>query len=396
MEKRSFSIPNELKTILLAATVIFVFNVWEHSPAIVPNHYTDIVSIYYRNGIGNGPLGIPYVDYVFEYPALIGAIVYVASLVARSSTQDFLASLVYYKLIVDLVLYAFTMMTIMVLYKLTARYTVESKRIWQVFLVMPSLLMFVDYNFDIIAVAFTLLALYLFISGKHSTSAISLGLGIGAKLYPAILIPAFLAASPSWKSRGRYTITAIAVVAIVNLPFMIMNFSTWYGTWSFLAGWGIENSWLIFIFGQMDPIAHYFGLAVFLYIAYKTMMETRNRAISSDQKLLVRSFLLSLGWLLGSYIVTPQMALILLPFYVLIPTVPILAAYLSDTLNALIMVFWFVEMNAGRNPIAPDNPIQWIALGRQLIWLGLLVQHLYPSRLARWVKGLLSPLATHS
>jgi hypothetical protein len=90
------------------------------------------------------------------------------------------------------------------------------------------------------------------------------------------------------------------------------------------------------------------------------------------------------------------MALILLPFYVLIPTVPILAAYLSDTLNALIMVFWFVEMNAGRNPIAPDNPIQWIALGRQLIWLGLLVQHLYPSRLARWVKGLLTPLATHS
>ena len=277
MEKRSFSIPNELKTILLAATVIFVFNVWEHSPAIVPNHYTDIVSIYYRNGIGNGPLGIPYVDYVFEYPALIGTIVYVASLLARSSTQDFFTSLVYYKLIVDLVLYASTMMTVVVLYKLTTRYNVESKRIWQVFLVMPSLLMFVDYNFDIIAVAFALLALYLFISGRHSTSAISLGLGIGAKLYPVVLLPAFLAASPSWKSRGRYTITTIAVVAIVNLPFMMMNFSTWYGTWSFLAGWGIENSWLIFIFGQMDPVAHYFGLAVFLYIAYKTMMETRHR-----------------------------------------------------------------------------------------------------------------------
>jgi uncharacterized membrane protein len=376
--------------------MIFAFAVWEHSPSVVPNHYSDIVSIYYRNGIGNGLHGIPYVDYVFEYPALIGAIVYVTSLLARSLTQDFFTSLVYYKLIVDFFIYAFTMMTIVALYKLTVRYSVESKRIWQVFLVMPSLLMFVDYNFDIIAVAFALLALYLFILGRHSTSAISLGLGIGAKLYPAVLLPAFLAASPSWKSRGRYTITTVAVVSLVNLPFMLVNFSTWYGTWSFLAGWGIENSWLIFIFGQMDPLAHYFGLAVFLYIAYKAMMETRHRTISGDQKLLVRSFLLSLAWLLGSYIVTPQMALILLPFYVLIPTVPILAAYASDTLNALIMVFWFTEMNAGRNPIAADNPVQWIALSRQLIWLGLLVQHLYPSRLARWMRGLLSPLATHS
>jgi uncharacterized membrane protein len=376
--------------------MIFAFAVWEHSPSVVPNHYSDIVSIYYRNGIGNGLHGIPYVDYVFEYPALIGAIVYVTSLLARSLTQDFFTSLVYYKLIVDFFIYAFTMMTIVALYKLTVRYSVESKRIWQVFLVMPSLLMFVDYNFDIIAVAFALLALYLFILGRHSTSAISLGLGIGAKLYPAVLLPAFLAASPSWKSRGRYTITTVAVVSLVNLPFMLVNFGTWYGTWSFLAGWGIENSWLIFIFGQMDPLAHYFGLAVFLYIAYKAMMETRHRTISGDQKLLVRSFLLSLAWLLGSYIVTPQMALILLPFYVLIPTVPILAAYASDTLNALIMVFWFTEMNAGRNPIAADNPVQWIALSRQLIWLGLLVQHLYPSRLARWMRGLLSPLATHS
>ena len=66
MEKRLPLIPNELKTILLAATVIFAFNVWEHSPSVVPNHYSDIVSIYYRNGIGNGPHGIPYVDYVFE------------------------------------------------------------------------------------------------------------------------------------------------------------------------------------------------------------------------------------------------------------------------------------------------------------------------------------------
>ena len=375
-------------------TVVFAFNVWEHSPAVVPNHYTDIVSIYYRNGIGNGALGIPYVDYVFEYPALVGIVVYVAAFIARSSTPDFSASLIEYKLIVDVVLYAFTLITVISLYRLTEQYRLEPKRMWQAFLVMPSLLMFVDYNFDMIAIALAVVALYLFIRGRHSASAISLGLGVCAKLYPGILVPAFLAALPSWRSRGKYALTATAAVAALNLPFMLMNFQTWSGTWSFLAEWGIENSWLIFVFGQMDPVAHYVGLAVLLYIMYKVMVETHNRGISSEERLLTRCFLLSLGWLLGSYIVTPQMALILLPFYVLIPSVPLLAAYAADTLNALIMVFWFAEMGAGRNPTAMDNPIQWIALARQIIWLGLLVQGLYPSKLGRWVKGLLSPLTS--
>lgn len=389
---RWFSIPKELQMILIAATVIFAFNVWEHSPIVVPNHYTDIVSIYYREGIGNGTLGIPYVDYVFEYPVLVGVVVFVAALLARSSTSDFLTSMVRYKLTVDLVLYAFTLILLVFVYKLATRNQIDSKRIWQVFLVMPSLLMFVDYNFDIIAIAFMILALYLFVTGEHSISAISLGLGVCTKLYPGVVLPALLAALPSWRSRGRYLGITAAVVAAANLPFMLMNLHTWFGTWEFLSGWGIENSWLIFFFNQMDPLAHYLGFAVFLYLVYKIMIATRHHEMSSNQRLLVRSFLLSLAWLLGSYIVTPQMALLLLPFYVLIPAVPLLGAYASDTLNALIMVFWFTEMNAGRNPIAPDNPIQWISLARQLVWLALLIQLLYPSKVSRWVKQLISPL----
>ncbi len=386
------SVPKELQAILIAVTVVFAFNVWEHSPIIVPNHYSDIVSIYYREGIGNGKLSIPYVDYVFEYPVLVGVLVSAAAMLARSSTPDFLLSMVRYKLIVDLVLYAFTLILTVSLYKFVTRNRTESKRIWQAFIVMPSLLMFVDYNFDIIAIAFMILALYLFTTGKHSASAFSLGLGVCAKLYPGVLLPAFLAALPSWRSRGRYLGFTVAVFAAANLPFMLMSPNTWFGTWDFLSGWGIENSWLIFCFGQMDPLAHYVGFAVLLYLVYKIMIETRHRELPGEQRLVVRSFLLSLAWLLGSYIVTPQMALILLPFYVLIPTIPLMGAYASDTLNALIMAFWFTEMNAGRNPIAPDNPIQWIALARQLIWLALLVQFLYPSKISRWVRQLVKPL----
>jgi uncharacterized membrane protein len=259
---------------------------------------------------------------------------------------------------------------------------------------MPSFLMFVVYNFDIIAIAFTVLSLYLFVSGRHSASAVSLGLGACAKLYPGILLPALLAGLPSWRSRGKYAATAATVFAVLNLPFMIIGFQTWLGTWSFLAGWGIENSWLILIFNQMDPMAHYASLVLLLYAVYKIMAETRRQSASSNEKLLTRSFLLSLAWLLCSYIVTPQMALMLLPFYVLIPAIPLFAVYASDILNALIMVLWFTEVSVGSNPLAPDNPVQWVALGRQFIWLVLLLNGLYPLRIGRWLKGLLRPLTS--
>jgi len=378
----------------MATTVLFAFSVWEHCPAIVPNHYTDIVSIYYRDGIGTGALGIPYVNYVFEYPVLAGVIVYAASFIARAVTQDFAASLLLYDLIVDVFLYVFTLITVVFLYRLTVHYGFGSRRIWQAFLVMPSFLMFVVYNFDIIAIAFTVVSLYLFVSDRHSASAVSLGLGVCAKLYPGILLPALLAGLPSWRSRGKYAAIAAIVFTLVNLPFMITGFQTWLGTWSFLAGWGIENSWLVLIFNQMDPMAHYVSLALLLYVVYKVMAETHRSSASSNEKLLTRSFLLSLAWLLCSYIVTPQMALMLLPFYVLIPTIPLFAAYSSDILNSLILALWFTEMNMGNNPLATDNPAQWVALARQLIWLVLILNGLYPSRIRRWLKGLLRPLTS--
>jgi len=390
----SVTFPRELKTILMATTVLFAFSVWEHCPAIAPNHYTDIVSIYYREGVGAGALGIPYVNYVFEYPVLAGVIVYAASFIARAVTQDFTAGLVLYDLVVDLFLYVFTLITVIFLYRLTARYGVGSRRIWQAFLVMPSFLMFVVYNFDIIAIAFTVLSLYLFVSERHSASAVSLGLGVCAKLYPGILLPALLAGLPSWRSRGKYAAIAAIVLAVVNLPFMIMGFQTWLGTWSFLAGWGIENSWLIFIFNQMDPMAHYVSFALLLYAIYKIMAETHRWSAPTNEKLLTRSFLLSLAWLLCSYIVTPQMALMLLPFYVLIPAIPLFAAYASEVLNALILALWFTEMNIGNNPLALDTPVQWIALSRQFVWLALFLKCLYPSRIGRWLKGLLRPLTS--
>jgi uncharacterized membrane protein len=370
--------PRELIEILAAASMVFLVGVWEHLPVVVPNHYTDVASIFWRDGIGTGPHLIPYYQFTFEYPVLVGFLVYLASSI-RLYVPDFSTALNYYVLATDAVLYLFTIGTIILVYRMVELLGVEKGRIWKGFLIAPSFLMFTVYNWDIIAIFFATLSIYCYLRGDKTKSALSLGLGISAKLYPCMLIPVYMLEESNWKGRLRALLVPVAVFGMLNLPFILANFSGWLETWKFHAGWGIEDSWLIFIFNQMDPNAHYLALAVLLYLVYKGVTGTlRKQYKDRPTRVIERSFLMNVAWLFGNYVVTPQMALMLLPFYVLIPTISLPVIYLAEIMNALVIVLWFSSpLNLG-NPLSPTSPVQWFAAGRQLIWLGLFVKILYP------------------
>ncbi|MEM4649415.1 MAG: hypothetical protein QXP78_01970, partial [Candidatus Bathyarchaeia archaeon] len=93
-------------------------------------------------------------------------------------------------------------------------------------------------------------------------------------------------------------------------------------------------------------------------------------------------------WLFGNYVVTPQMALMLLPFYVLIPFLPAALIYLSEVLNALIIVLWFTpELNLG-NPLVASSPVQWISAFRQIIWLTLFIYVIFREKTRFLIKKL--------
>ena len=364
--------------LVIGTTVLFAFNVWEHLPGIIPNHYSDIMSVFWRNGVGVGEHLVPYLQFTFEYPVLVGFLVYLASSI-RLYVPDFSTALNYYVLATDAVLYLFTIGTIILVYRMAELLGVEKGRIWKAFLIAPSFLMFTVYNWDIIAIFFTPLSIYYHLKGDKMKSALSLGLGISAKLYPCMLIPVYMLEESNWKGRLRALLVPVAVFGMLNLPFLLANFSGWLETWKFHAGWGIEDSWLIFIFNQMDPNAHYLALAVLLYLVYKGVTGTlRKQYTDRPTRVIERSFLMNVAWLFGNYVVTPQMALMLLPFYVLIPTISLPVIYLAEIMNALVIVLWFSSpLNLG-NPLSPASPVQWFAAGRQLIWLGLFVKILYP------------------
>ncbi len=390
-------LPKELLQLIAAALMIFAFNSWEHMPNVTPNHYSDITSVFWRNGVGKGPHLIPYVDYVFEYPAIVGVMVYAASATrylvphySPDSLPDFSAAMVMYTFTMHLLLLPFMIGTVVVTYLLVRMRRGDEGRIWKSFLVVPSFLMFPLYNWDMVAIFFAVASLYFLLKRRARPSAFLLGLGATAKLYPAMLLPPILLELRSWRSRVEYCAFAAFGGLVVNAPFMALNFKTWFGTWTFLAGWGIEDSWLIFLFKQMDVNAHYIGLAVMAYLVYKGLIGTRERRFASQEdRLATRWMLTSIAWLVGSYVVTPQMALMLLPLYSLLPQISLPAIYAADVFNAMIIVLWFnPQLNMG-NPMSPTSPVQALAAVRQLIWLLIFVYLIYPERSRRFWGGLL-------
>ncbi len=357
---------------------------------IVPSHYSDISSIYWREGIGKGMHGFPYLDYVFEYPVLVGVLVYVSSFFGRRMSDDFGISMAYYTIPMDIVLSVFALGTIIVLYKLVELRRVNINRVFKYFLIAPSFLMFTTYNWDIIAIFFSTLTIYLYISGKRVLSAISLGLGIAGKIYPAVLLPVFLLEEKTWKNRIVYFLIPSFVFGLLNLPFVFLNFDRWFGLFRHHMNWGLENSWLIYLFNQMDLNAHYAALAVMLYLVYKGLAETSTRQYpSQEDRILERSLLMSLAWLIGNYVVPPQMALMLLPLLVLVPVAPLWMFYLAEIFNALIIVLWFTpQLNLG-NPLIANSPVQAFSAFRQLIWFVFFLMILYPQKFKSWFSGLL-------
>jgi len=381
--------PRDLIQIIAAATMIFIVGVWEHLPVVVPNHYTDISSVFWRDGIGRGPHQIPYYEFMFEYPVLVGVLVYLCSSI-RLYVPDFSVVMNYYTLAMDAALYPFAVGTVVVLYKIVGLVGSTRERIWKAFLIAPSFLMFTVYNWDIIAIFFATLSIYYYLKHEKTKSALSLGLGISAKLYPCMLLPVYMLEEKSWKGRFKVLFTSVGTFLALNMPFIIANFDMWFETWRYHAAWGIEDSWLIFFFNQMDPNAHYVGLAVLLYLVYRGLTGTFKKQYETQAtRVIERSFLMNVAWLFGNYVVTPQMALMLLPFYVLIPTISLAVIYFAEIMNALIIVLWFTpELNLG-NPLVATSPVQWLAAGRQLVWLGLFIQILYPTQTKRLFKRLM-------
>jgi uncharacterized membrane protein len=200
--------------------------------------YNDIYPLYFGEGLDKGK--VPYLDTHtdadgkeanVEYPVLIGGAMYVAAKVVDAVTasdapergQRFLDVTWFILMIAALVAVVATALT-------------NRRRVWDAAMLAlaPSLILAGLINWDLIAVAFTSLAMLAWARKRVFVSGLLFGLAIATKFYPLLLFaPLFLLCIRGRQLRPFFRMVAGAVVgwAVVDVPVWIAapsGFGTFY------------------------------------------------------------------------------------------------------------------------------------------------------------------------
>ncbi len=353
---------SDYKFVILAAGIVFAISAIAHWPNF--GVASDITTSFWgrTNSIGIPYLTyqIPYIGYLFEYPPVCGLVVWLAGWSSGGNIYV-------YSAIVFAILGACFVLSAHFLYNFLNYLKLDHSLQWLFTIFVPSVVIFGAYNFDIIQAFFVILALYFFIAQKRPfLSAVALGLAIGTKIFPIILVPLFLQdliKQKRIKVSGAYAGISLGIPAVLNLPFAILNFSNWVSGYTFLQHWGLEDTFLVWLF----PSSSTWGTAEYLSGGLVILSIILILFFLRDKPLLVRCFLAVGSYILFAYISTPQMNLDLLPFFALVPLVPLPLFYTFEGATAVF---------AALGDLFPDprlsGVVQGIALVRQITLICIL------------------------
>jgi uncharacterized membrane protein len=82
-------------------------------------------------------------------------------------------------------------------------------------------------SFDSTAAFWMLFSILLLLMKKPSPSAVALGIGTAYKYFPLLLLPAMLVYLSTKRQKILYTAASIGTVAIIQLPFILTDFTAW-------------------------------------------------------------------------------------------------------------------------------------------------------------------------
>ena len=199
---------------------------WSHNGGVYQYTrmcYSDVVALYGTEGLSSQQ--IPYVDHPVEYPVLIGAVMEVGSLVAHGaapkSGKDPRSALFYDMTVLLLSLGA--LVTV-----ICTGLSAGRRRLWDAALVAlaPTLVLHLATNWDMIAVALASAAIFAWSRKRPLLAGVLLGLGMAAKLYPALFLLPLLALclrAGRMRAWGRAVIGAVVGFVAVTLPVYIAS-----------------------------------------------------------------------------------------------------------------------------------------------------------------------------
>src|SRR5580704_10926098 len=209
--------------------------------------YTDIYPLYYGEGLSSGK--VPYTGHPVEYPVLIGGAMQAAAWLVRN-----VSGLIRGREFFDVSVVLLAVCAVAgVLATARAAGSKGSGRRAQALMVAlsPALILSAFVNWDLIALAFTMLGIAAWAARRGVWAGVLLGLGVATKFYPLVVFgPLLLLCLRAGRMRDFAKTLAAAVVAwlAVDLPVVIVAPSGWAWFYVFSkergADWG--SIWYLF------------------------------------------------------------------------------------------------------------------------------------------------------
>jgi len=336
------------KHIVVVTIAFFLISFWLHYPNLVPNNYSDVVSIWHRDGVRDGLL--PYVDYDLEYPVLTGLAVYVSSL-----SHDLYA---YYHTM-NLIILALILLSTYVLYKILKSSGQPLHKINYYVIFTPTFVFFTIYSFDWIGVSLLLFSMYFSYTKKAHLSGLFMGLAVAARIIPIVCLPFILREFKTWRERIILLVIAGAAWLVPNAFFMIADFNGFLYPYTFQGQWGVEDSWFI-VFGQFFDGRQ--NLSMILLVSLLALILFYHKRFTVKEACL----LALLAFMLTSFKFPPQYMILLLPFFA-INRINYTLFMTANILNLLIILWWFTPTFNLGSPLLISSPVQWVAIARQIV-----------------------------
>lgn len=254
------------------------------------------------------------VNGAIEYPVLTGVFMWASGAAASDPNEYFLHSV--------LLLGPFGFLTAYLL----ARMTGIRALMWAA---APALVLYAFHNWDLLAVAAVAGGFYLWHKGAPRASAATFAVGAALKMFPALFVAPL--ALERWRDGDRKGAGEVAAVgagtfALINLPFIVKNFSGWWATYEFhrARGPNFDSIWNLTSFGPISlprldvgalNLVTTLGLLSFFAIALGVGWLRARKEIAYPVVPVCGALLAA--FLLWNKVHSPQYALWILPFFVL-------------------------------------------------------------------------------
>jgi len=339
------------------------------------NSYTDFLNSKYK-------CPVPYIDYKFEYPPIIGVLWYASTCIGFTIGNDVESAArinFYANSVVLLVSFALIVVT---LFRIRSEHSSLNGDVFRyVFIIAPSTILYLVYNWDVVAALFAVTGVLFFINKKYFEAGFLLGLSISTKILTVGLAFYFLVKLLSMEERSNHHIVKYVVGLILAglTPYLVLYIVAPKGFIDFInhhASWYCENCLYLpltkDIYSDLNRKLYFSIGTCFMFLLATLLSPWRDIRIREESKYYLVSVM---TLVIFNYVFSPQMLLMITPFAIMALSKPQIYMYLmADVFNALIILLFFNEPN----PWTYGSNTQYAAFARNfvllLIWIITLLE----------------------